>query len=233
MKKVIFLMIFTTVFRSVLFASDIPFFKSLFMGDEEYVRQELLKCNDVESVELERRNMYRDDDIYSIHVYLLNHRYIQFSGQLYHFVSDMTILQINDLHPVEQCFIVRNYDFGNEFFRVENNALGTKLLKKIALQLKVNNVFDIINHLDEVYSFISELPELPDGESFHIKSFDYKYKEPLENQIPEELKNDIPFSILEKKYEGTYEYGYKFYKTSVDRAINELHYSNLKHGYEN
>ena len=233
MKKAIFLMIFTTVFSSALVASDIPFFKSLFMGDEEYVRQELLKCKDVESVELERRNMYRDDDIYSIHVYLLNHRYIQFSGQLYHFVSDMTILQINDLHPVEQCFIVRNYDFGNEFFRVENNALGTKLLKKIALQLKVNNVFDIINHLDEVYSFISELPELPDGESFHIKSFDYKYKEPLENQIPEELKNDIPFSILEKKYEGTYEYGYKFYKTSVARAINELNYSNLKHGYEN
>ena len=232
MKKRIILVIFAIILSSTLAASDIPFFKSLFIGDEEYVRQEILKCKDVEKVELERRAMYQDDDIYRIHVYLSNHRYIQFSGQLYHFVSDMTIIQINDLHPVEQFFIVRHYDFGNEFFRVENHLLETKLLKKIAHQLKVDNVLDIINNLDTVYSFISELPELPDGEFFYIKNFDYKYREPLENQIPEELKNDIPFSILEKNIDGTYESAYKFYKTSVDRAGKEFGKDNLKYGYE-
>ncbi|MBO4439074.1 MAG: hypothetical protein J5798_06950 [Spirochaetaceae bacterium] len=232
MKKTILLMLFTAVFSSTLIAGDIPFFKSLFIGDEEYVRQEILKCKDVKKVEVERRALYQDDDIYRIHVYLSNYRYIQFSGQLYHFVSDMTIFQINDLHPIEQCFMVKHYDFGNEFFRVENHLLENKLLKRIAPQLKVDNVFDIISNLDTVYSFISELPELPDGESFYIKKFDYKYREPLENQIPEELKNDIPFSILEKKKDGTYESGYKFYKTSIERAVKEFGYDNLKYDYE-
>ncbi|MBO4729327.1 MAG: hypothetical protein J5631_12955, partial [Spirochaetaceae bacterium] len=53
MKKTILLILFTAVFCSALIAGDIPFFKSLFIGDEEYVKQKILKCKDVESVEIQ------------------------------------------------------------------------------------------------------------------------------------------------------------------------------------
>lgn len=245
MKKVIFLMIFTTVFRSVLFASDIPFFKSLFMGDEEYVRHEILKCKDVESVEIQLGFHDYDTRNYNIYVYLTKNRYIHFSDvQLGCFINNdsaqgvsICICQINDLCPVEHCYDVGLYDLDSILYHIELKRLETKLLKRIASQLKVENILDIINNIDEVYSFISDLPELPFGESFFtkFKTFDYKYNEILKNQIPEELQDDIPFSIIEKHtYKlGTYESGYKFYKISVERAVNENGYGNLKYNHEN
>ena len=71
MKKTIFLIFLATVLCSTLVASDIPFFKSLFMGDEEYVRHEIMKCKDVTSVEVIPRNMNKDDYFYWINVYYL------------------------------------------------------------------------------------------------------------------------------------------------------------------
>ena len=245
MKKIIFLMLFTVVFCSALIAGDIPFFKSLFIGDEEYVRQEILKCKDVESVEIQLGFHDYDTRNYNIDVYLTNNRYIKFSDvQLGYFINNdsaqgvsIGICQINDLCPVEHCYDVGLYDLDSILYYIELKVLETKLLQRIASQLKIENILDIINNIDEVYSFISNLPELPVGESFFnkFKSFDYKYNEPLENQIPKELKNDIPFSIIEKHtYKlGTYESGYKFYKMSVDRAIKEDSYGNLKYFHEN
>ena len=241
MKKVLFLMIFAAAFSSALVAGDIPFFKSLFIGDEEYVRQEIMKCKDVEKVELERRAMDENDDIYRIHVYLSNHRYIQFSGLLYRFKSDnksrfsMIIFQINDLHPIEHCFDAGRYDVESLFYRIERKALEVRLLKRIIPYLKIDNMLDVINNFDEVYKFVSKLPELPLEESFYIKYFNYEYNKTLESQLPEEFKNEIPFSIIQKEeYDrGTYESAYKFYKTTVSRAVKEFGYDNLKYGYEN
>ena len=111
MKKIILLILFAAVLCTVLTANDIPFFKSLFMSNEEYVRQEILKCKDVESVEFERRSDYQEDDAYSIYVYLTNNRFISFADiELYHFKTDTgrgwpkTLLQINDLVPIVQYF---------------------------------------------------------------------------------------------------------------------------------
>ncbi len=245
MKKTIFLIIFSAVLCSILVASDIPFFKSLFMGDEEYVRQEILKCKDIESVEIQLGFHDYDTRNYNIYVYLTKNRYIHFSDvQLGHFINNdsaqgvsICICQINDLCPVEHCYDVGLYDLDSILYHIELKRLETKLLKRIASQLKVENILDIINNIDEVYSFISDLPELPFGESFFtkFKTFDYKYNEILKNQIPEELKDDIPFSIIEKHtYKlGTYESGYKFYKMSVDRAVKENSYGNLKYNHEN
>lgn len=243
MKKVIFLMIFTAIFSSTLVAGDIPFFKSLFMGNEEYVKQEILKCKDVESVELVPRASNATDELYYIHVYLTNNRYLMFSGLLYQFISDssskfpISIWQIKDLCPVEYSYGPGRYDPDSLLYCIELKVLEIKLLKRIAPQLKVDNMLDIINNIDEVYCFISDLPELPAGESFYdkYKLFSYAYNNSLATQIPEEFKNEIPFSIFQKeKCEfGTYESGYKFYKLSIDRAVKENGYSNLKYNHEN
>lgn len=240
MKKNIFLIIYIAFLCSALTANDIPFFKSLFIGEEGYVKQEILKCKEVEKVELERRANDENDDIYRIHVYLSKHRYIQFSGLLYRFKSDdksrfpMIIFQINDLHPIEHCFDVGRYDPDSIFYHIQRNALEVRLLKRIVPYLKIENMLDVINNFDEVYSFISKLSELPPEESFYIKHFNYEYNKTLESQIPEELKNEIPFSIIQKEeYDrGTYESAYKFYKTTIGRAVKEFGYVNLKYGYE-
>ena len=70
MKKNILTIIFAITYIFTLSASDIPFFKSLFMGEEEYVKQEILKCKDVESVEMKVSYHDEDDKNYNIFIYL-------------------------------------------------------------------------------------------------------------------------------------------------------------------
>lgn len=239
MKKNLFILLFAVIFIFTLSASDIPFLKSLFIGDEEYVRQQILKnCKDVESVELLPRASNENDDIYYIHVYLADNRYIQFAGQLHRFISDSSsrfpfcILQVNDLCPIDHKFEVGYHDYDYINYIAMEYFVYIKLLKKIVPQLKLNNMLDVVNNIDDIYSFISDLPELP-AENL-ICSFDYEYNKSLETQIPEEAKNDVPFLLIEKKEHkrGTYEEGYKFYKMSVDRAVKENGYGNLKFKHE-
>ena len=127
MKKTILLILFTAVFCSALIAGDIPFFKSLFIGDEEYVKQKILKCKDVESVEIQLGFHDYDTRNYNIDVYLTNNRYIKFSDvQLGYFINNdsaqgvsIVICQINDLCPVEHCYDVGLYDLDSILYRTE------------------------------------------------------------------------------------------------------------------
>ncbi|MCQ2579116.1 MAG: hypothetical protein MJ159_00285 [Treponemataceae bacterium] len=243
MKKNLFILLFAVIFIFTLSASDIPFLKSLFIGDEEYVRQQILKnCKDVESVEIIPPASNKNDYTYYIHVYLTNNRYLQFSGMLHRFISDnysrfpMRLWQINDLCPVMYSYDAGRYDLDSLLYYIELKIFEVKLLKGIIPHQIIDNMLDVINNIDEVYSFISDLPELPAGESFYnkYKHFRYTYNSSLATQIPEEFKNDIPFSIFQKEEcdFGTYESGYKFYKMSVDRAVKENNYGNLKFKHE-
>lgn len=242
MKKTIFLIFLATVLCSTLVASDIPFFKSLFMGDEEYVRQEILKCKDVESVEFERRSGYQEDDAYSIYVYLTNNRFISFADiELYHFKTDTgrgwpkTLLQINNLVPIVQYFeplILQPQESTIKYVGSFKGWVPINLLSKL-MQKKINNITNIINSIDYVYDYIDSLPELPDNTPEHIY-FDGSYDQDL--QIPKELENDVPFSIIEqKKYYNsylkisrTYEKRFKFYKLTVEDAQKRYPYAKLK-----
>ena len=104
MKKIFISAVLGIFMVSTFAVGDIPFFKSLFMGDEEYVRQEILKCKDVENVKFEIA--YKDDDslFYDIHVYLTKHRFLSFNWvNLGFYKSSQTnlgdyirLVQIND-----------------------------------------------------------------------------------------------------------------------------------------
>ena len=248
MKKTILLILFTVVFCSALIAGDIPFFKSLFIGDEEYVRQEILKCKDVEKVEVVPRNKYNGDDLYKIHVYLTGDRFITFGDvTLYKYLSGssdlyMLISQINDIVPIERALIparincihnTAQYDFDLQLFH-------TRHIIQALSELKMNNILDIINNFDAVYSYISSLPEASEVYPWFIHfEEDVPYTETF--IIPEEFIDGVPFSITEyekehdffnKDLEITWEYRYKFYKMPVERAIKEYGLSFLRTDYK-
>lgn len=241
MKKVIFAVSIFCFIVVKLFASDIPFFKSLFMGDEEYVKQELLKCKDVESVEFERRSDYPEDDAYRISVYLTKNRFISFADiELYHFRSTtgrwpQTLLQINDLAPIVQYFKPRDFlsDYKIKYVCSFRGWVPIKFLPELTKNKELNNIINIINNIDYVYDYINSLPKVPDNTPEHMY-FDGDYDK--EMKIPKELENDVPFSIIEQKeyYNSTlkvlrtYEERYKFYKMSVEDAQRKYPYTNFK-----
>ena len=237
MKKTILLILFTAVFCSALIAGDIPFFKSLFIGDEEYVRQEILKCKDVEKAEVVPRNKYRGDDLYEIHVYLTGNRFIAFSDvTLYKYLSGssdlyMLISQINDIVPIERALIPARINFihNTAQYDFDLQSFHTRHIIQALSELKMNNILDIINNFDAVYSYISLLPEASEVYPWFIHfEEDVPYTETF--NIPDEFIDDVPFSITEyrkehdffnKDIEITWKYRYKFYKISVERAIKE------------
>ena len=254
MRKTIFLVFFSTVLCSVLVASDIPFFKSLFMGDEEYVKQELLKCNAVESVEiiLSSYDAYDNDKTYNIFVHLTENRFIAFSSvklQAYlrgssnsNSFPSIRISQINDIVPLERALIparinfVHNtaqYDFDLQSFHASH-------LIQALPELNMNNILDIINNFDAVYAYISLLPESSKDHPWFIHfEEDVPYTESF--IIPDIFIDGVPFSITEyknehdffdSKIEITWEYRYKFYKISVDRGMNEYGLSFLRTDYK-
>lgn len=248
MKKVLFLIIFAAVFCSALIAGDIPFFKSLFIGDEEYVRQEILKCKDVEKAEVVPRNKYNGDDLYRIHVYLTGDRFITFSDiTLYKYLSgssdlSMLISQINDIVPVEHGLIPtrRNFVYNTAQYDFDLQLFHIRHIIKALPELNMNNIIDIINNFDAVYSYISSFPNFPNNYPWYIHFYeDIPYKERF--IIPEEFIDGVPFSITEyekehdffnKDLEITWEYRYKFYKMPVERAIKEYGLSFLRTDYK-
>lgn len=246
MKRKSFL-IFFSIFALMLslsfcFVGDIPIISYITIGEKEYVKQKILKCKDVESVEFERRSDYQEDDAYSIYVYLTNNRFISFADiELYHFKTDTgrgwpkTLLQINDLVPIVQYFeplILQPQESTIKYVGSFKGWVPINLLSKL-MQKKINNITNIINSIDYVYDYIDSLPELPDNTPEHIY-FDGSYDQDL--QIPKELENDVPFSIIEqKKYYNsclkisrTYEKRFKFYKLTVEDAQKRYPYAKLK-----
>lgn len=244
MKKVIFLMIFTAIFCSALIAGDIPFFKSLFIGDEEYIRQEILKCKDVEKAEVVPRNKYNGDDLYRIHVYLTGDRFITFTDiTLYKYLSgssdlSMLISQINDIVPVEHVRIgfddTSQYDFEMHLFHVKH-------IIKALPKLNMNNMLDIINNFDAVYSYISSFP---DSQKDYPWGIHFDRNNPyagVTEIVPDEFIDGAPFSLTEytkihnlsySEMEIAWEYRYKFYKMSVERGMNEYGLSFLRTDYK-
>lgn len=231
MKKNLFILLFAVICIFALSAGDIPFLKSLFMGDEEYIRQQILKnCKDVETVELEL--FYTDNydtENYDIRVYLTNNRYINFSDvQLGRFIKNdspqgvsMLIWQINDLHPAELRLEINKIENDNILYDLELKGLEIKFLPKIMLKTKVDNIFDIINSFDEVYRFVNNLPEIPKETPF--------YKTFTSQEIPKELK----FFLIENEENprGFYEYGYNFYKMTVEDAQKKYIHGQFKTGF--
>ena len=107
---VILMFLLSSCYINIMTIGDIPTISYFTIGEEEYVKQQILRCKNVESVEFERRSDYPEDDAYSIYVYLTNNRFISFSDiELYHFKSSrgkwpQTLLQINDFVPIVQYF---------------------------------------------------------------------------------------------------------------------------------
>lgn len=249
MKKV-FLIIIAVVFVNLtLFAGDnsffkggdidVPFFKSLFIDDEEYVKQELLKCKDVESVELKLGYHDEDDKNYDIFVYLKDNRFISFGEvQLYCFLSDNSVhdvkiklIQINDLVFEQQSF--KPHALGKtDFVYFDWTNFGEiRFFKQLLPDVKVGNMLEIIENIDNIYDFIKKLPEKTECSSPKRLEFEGFYETPFE--IPEEFDNGIPISIIERKTDYAsgkwYEKGYKFYKKPVERAIRE---ATFKYAYK-
>ena len=254
MKKIIFLMLFTVVFSSTLIAGDIPFFKSLFIGDEEYVRQEILKCKDVESVEiiLSSYDAYDNDKTYNIFVHLTESRLITFSSvKLWAYLRGSSnsntfpsihISQINDIVPLERALIPARIDFVHKTaqYDFDLQSFLTRHIIQALPKLNMNNILDIINNLDNVYAYISSLPEASEDYPWFIHfEEDIQYTETF--TIPDEFIDGVPFSIKEYKKEHdffnkdleiTWEYRYKFYKMSVEGAINKYDLPFLRANYK-
>lgn len=251
MRKKFLIIIFVAAACPSLFAvGDIPFFKSLFMGDEEYVKQEILKCKDVESVEivLSHYDSYDDDKTYSIYVHLTENRYITFSDvTLWAYLrgsekannfTSIHISQINDIVPVERVLIPARINFIHKTVQYDYNlqSFFVRHILKSLPELKMNNILDVINNFDAVYKFIASLPESPYKYPWYIH---FKESIPFsENFIfPNEFIDDVPFSIteyekfhdyLELESEIIMEYRYKFYKMSVEDAQRKYPYTNFK-----
>ncbi len=254
MKTMLISVVFAVSMVSTFAAGDIPFFKSLFMGDEEYVRQELLKCKDVESVEiiLSNYDAYDDDKTYNIFVHLTESRFITFSSvklQAYlrgsrnsnNFPS-IRISQINDIVPLERALIPARINFVHNTaqYDFDLQSFHTSHLIQALPELNMNNILDIINNFDNVYAYISLLPESSKNHPWFIHfEEDIPYTESF--IIPDIFKDGVPFSIIEyrnehdffdPKIEITWEYRYKFYKISVERGIKEYGLSSLRTDYK-
>ena len=249
MKKTIFLIFLATVLCSTLVASDIPFFKSLFMGDEEYVRHEIMKCKDVTSVEVIPRNMNKDDYFYWINVYLTDNRYISFGGvRLGFFRSNEALYgkpvhilwQINDIFPVTQAYEALDFEENiGHYYAQLRGGLKIHKINSVFQNIDFNNnsIPEIINNFDTVYSLIMDLTELP-LEIPDNQHFDVIYEGKA--IFPEEFENEVPFSIIEQrenintgfvdKTVKTFEERYKFYKMPVARAATKK-WKNLKPEY--
>lgn len=246
MKKVFISIVFAIFMISVIsakdgffWAGDIPFLKSIFIGDEEYVKQEILKCKDVEAVKLKLGYHDEDDKNYDIFVYLKDNRFISFGEvQLYCFLSDNSIhdvriklVQINDLIFEQQSF--KPYALGKTGFVYHDwRDFGEiRFLKQLLPDVKVGNILEIIENIDDVYDFIKNLPEKPECISSKETEFDGFYEKSFE--LPKEFDNGIPVSIIERKTDYAsgkwYEKGYKFYKKPVERAIRE---ATFKYAYK-
>ncbi|MCQ2594741.1 MAG: hypothetical protein MJ196_05710 [Treponemataceae bacterium] len=217
MKKSILTIIFASIYIFTLSASDIPFFKSLFMSNEEYVKQQILKCKDVESVEFEKSSDYPEDDTYDIYVYLTNNRFISFSGiELYHYKSAIgrwspVMLQINDLMLVKQAFEPVVLSAGPKVEYVCSFTICTEIrfMSELTKKKELNNIINIIGNIDYIYDYINSLPKLPaDTPNFVYFNGDYD----KEMEIPKELENDVPFSIIEQKeyYNSTFKFLRKY-----------------------
>ncbi len=241
MKKM-FLIIIAAIFVNLtLFAGDnsffkggdidVPFFKSLFMDDEEYVKQELLKCKDVESVEFEIAYKDHDDLFYEIHVYLTNHRFLSFYWvRLSFYKSSQTNLgdsielkQINDFAFREQAFKARYLRKDGITYNLHENFGEIRFFKQLLPDIKASNMLEIIENIDAVYNFVKSLPESSSNEIIEFEGF---YEKTFE--IPKEFDNGIPVSIIERKTDAAsekwYEEGYKFYKYSIKNTNNNGYY---------
>lgn len=240
MKKCILIILFISILISMLSAIDIPFFKKKLLTDEECVKQDLLKCKDVKFVEMIPYHDF-DDTFYTIHIYLNNHRYLCFGDVTLSFYKAtksnqgvcIKLIQINDLVFEEEVF---------EPSRLGRNLLvyarwrkfgEIRFLEHFVPALKICNMLEIIENIDDVYNSIYHLPEKVENDSQKNLEFERLYGQSLE--IPEEFDNGITVSVIEKKTgydnEKWYEIGYKFYKIPVERAIKEATYKYAYKGY--
>ncbi len=236
MKKIFISAVLGIFMVSTFAVGDIPFFKSLFMGDEEYVRQEILKCKDVENVKFEIA--YKDDDslFYDIHVYLTKHRFLSFNWvNLGFYKSSQTnlgdyirLVQINDYAFREQGFIAHLLEKDSFVYSMCEHFGEIRFLEQLLPELKVSNILEIIENIDDVYNFIKNLPEKPKDSSNGRIEFEGFYEKPFE--IPEEFDNGIPVSVIVKRkvkihknsisIEKELEEGYRFYKYPIKNANN-------------
>lgn len=251
MKKIIILLFITlNVLASVSAMGSnegIPLIKSLTIGNEEYVRREIMKCKDVESVEVIPRNLYKDDYVYYIYVYLTDNRCIAFAGEfLENFLynkkeNSISLWQINSIFPVMQAY--KAEDFTGKIGHYYTQLLGGLEINKINkvfqnINFNNNNILEIINNFGTVYDLINNLPELPLNTP-HVQDFDVIYEGKA--IFPEEFENEIPFSIIEQhenintgfvdKTVKIFEERYKFYKIPVERVITEFKFKHLKPEY--
>lgn len=241
MKKFFSMIILLTFFSTLLSAAgDIPFFKSLFMGDEEYVRQEILKCKDVEKVELEVGYQDDDDLLYNVHVYLKGHRYLCFENVTLSFYKRLmsnkynyiTLKQINDLTFLTESFKANQFRDSFLYYSRWIQCGEIQYLSKLSSDLKASNMLEIIENINEVYTFIACLPQIQQDYTSG-GCFEYPYNKSF--QVPIEFDNEVPVSVIEKKrtydskfmIENWYEEAYKFYKCPIKDAKNNEYYRKI------
>lgn len=245
MKKM-FLIIIAAIFVNLtLFAGDnsffkggdidVPFFKSFFINKEEYVKQELLKCKDVEAVEMKVSYQDEDDLFYEIHVYLTNHRFLSFDWVDLSFYKSsqtntrdyITLKQINDLAFIEQSFKPCRLGKDSFVYAMYENFGEIRFLNQLATELKAGNMLEIIENISDVYDYIKNLPKKPENSSPQRPEFEGFYENSF--KLPEEFDNGIPVSAVVRKKvvdrqastENWYEEAYKFYKLPIKEAKNQ------------
>ncbi len=244
MKKM-FLIIIAAIFVNLtLFAGDnsfskggdidVPFFKSFFINKEEYVKQELLKCKDVEVVEMKVSYQDEDDLLYEIHIYLSNHRYLCFDDVVLDFYKRVAsnkhnyiiLKQINDLAFLAESFKANQFNDNFLYYQRWIQPGEIKYLTTLSENLNAANMIEIIENIDEVYKFIECLPQIQSDYTSGGR-FEYPYNTLF--QVPIELDNEVPVSVIEKKktydsklmVENWYEEAYKFYKLPIKEAKNQ------------
>lgn len=246
-KLIVFLILMMNVLSGLTAMGSyegIPLIKSLTIGNEEYVRREIMKCKDVEYVEVIPRNMYRGDDLYMIYVYLTDNRYIAFADVFLECFLDnkeikgisILLWQINDIFPVEQEYYLKGLDKNTGHYVASLNG-GLEINKMFQnINFNNNSIPEIINNFDTVYSLVMDLSELPLKTSV-VQYFDVIYEDKA--IFPEEFENEVSFSILEQ-HENNYffdktvkifEERYKFYQMPVERALSEFKITDLKSEY--
>ncbi len=227
----------------------IPLIKSLTIGNEEYVRREIMKCKDVEYVEVIPRNMYRGDDLYRIYVYLTDNRYIAFANVFLECFLDnkeikgisILLWQINEKFPVIQYYYPKEFEKNRvRYCSSSRGGLEISQIKEVFQNINFNNnnILEIINNFDTIYDSVKDLPEFPMGTP-HVQYFDVIYEDKA--VFPEEFENEVPFSIIEQrenintgfvdKTVKIFEERYKFYQMPVEKAVKEFKYENINPEY--
>lgn len=184
-----------------------------FIKDINDWEKEILRLSCVESVESERLDPDDDDFLYKMKIHLTENRYLQvsyfrpFASRGYQ--DDFYIDRIGDLVPV-----MWGYEPISNGYILNYRSLRFKHISSFFVKKK--NLIDVIKAYDEIYLFISKLPDYDINLPEETIEWDFENTQKPEFKAWEENKSPYVYSNFHDKtiYDKYWE-EYKIYKMTV------------------